>query len=128
MCKHRERVQMKRKRHAKQADNAHAQLIAIYERATQGGSDGYLTRNQKSDPSRVIAQAEDRRRRRGVKERVLRPRAQGTVSQAAPKPTRYQQLKSGQIVGYPRLMREVKQEARQSRLTRRTAFRSGVER
>ncbi len=36
---------------------------------------------------------------------------------------KYARLKSGQIVGHPRLMRHVKEDARESRLVRRDDFR-----
>jgi hypothetical protein len=79
-----------------------------------------------SEPARVakiLALAAKRRVHRGVKERVLRPRVRVPAEQSR-KPTQYVRLPSGQIVGTPRLMREVKAEARQARLARRAERRS----
>lgn len=78
-----------------------------------------------SEPQRVakiLAQAEARRQRRGIKERVFRPRRDATFSDG-PKPVEYRRLKSGQITGHPQTMRTVKQEARRTRLQRRANFR-----
>lgn len=79
-----------------------------------------------SEPLRVekiLGLAAERRERRGIKERVLRPRKKQRQDIPTPKPTQYARLRNGQIVGFPRPMREVKQEARRSRLQRRENFR-----
>lgn len=79
-----------------------------------------------SEPARVakiLALAQARRERRGTKERVLRPRHPGITFSQGLRPAQYQKLRNGQIVGHPRLMREIKQEARRTRLQRRANFR-----
>jgi hypothetical protein len=99
--------------------------MEIYDRAKQRGSDDYLTVNQPSDPVRVstiIAKSDERRERR-ARVRVLKPRRKGIAPRPTAKPTQYAKLPSGQIVGYPRPMVEVKQDARRSRLRRRKNFR-----
>lgn len=82
-----------------------------------------------SDPVRVqkiLAKAEERRQRRGIKSRVLIPRERGIqASESRPASQQYRREENGQIVGHPRLMREVKQEARRTRLMRRANHRIG---
>lgn len=79
-----------------------------------------------SDPARVakiMAQAQERRDRR-AKVRTLKPRVKGITMRATPpKVQDYRKLPSGQIVGHPLPMRTVKQEARRTRLMRRTNHR-----
>lgn len=129
MSKHRERVQLRRKRGARNSENTGygAALIDIYRRALQGGSDAYLITNQQSEPDRVAKiqhEAQERRDRRGNKARILRPRSRpAPTSESAPKSNQYARLSSGQIIGHPRPMRDVKADARRARLERRANFR-----
>ena len=117
-----------RKKKRERYDANAAAVLPIYERAKQGGSAEYLTVNQPSEPDRVakvVATADERRQRRGTKERVLTPRHPGiTIRESVPAPHQYARLKSGAIVGHPHQMNEVKAEARQSRVKRRAEFRS----
>lgn len=129
MSKHRQRVQLRRKRGAVNSERTGygAAIIDIYRRALQGGSEGYLITNQESEPERVakiLAQTQERRERCGTKERVLRPRRAIPMLPES-NPAQYKTLPSGQIIGHPKLMREVKREARQSRLARRERMREG---
>lgn len=128
MSKHRQRVQLRRKRGALNSERTGygAAILDIYRRATQGGSESYLAVNQPSDPHRVakiLGEAQARRERRGDKVRTLTPRHPGIQFRDAKPQHHYAKLPSGQIMGSPRPMREVKHEARQSRLARRKVFR-----
>lgn len=135
MSKHRERVQFRRKIAARnsEATGYGAALIDIYRRALQGGSEGYLTRNQRSDSAHVVilqSKAQTRRDARNAKRLTLHfmphpERPVARVRAVAPQPPdhHYTKLQSGQIVGDPQTMRTVKQEARRTRLQRRANFR-----
>jgi len=128
MSKHKKRVQFRRKRATANSEKTGygSALMDIYRRATQGGSEAYLTANQASEPERITKiqdEAQKRRERRGSKDRILRPRSHHALTSQSPAPSQYIKLQSGQVVGHPRPMCEVKQEARRTRLERRAVFR-----
>lgn len=122
MSRHSERRQLRRKARARTATKTSDTLMDIYDRGKGTPVE------QPSDPLRVsaiMAQAQERRERR-AKVRTLRPRAKGITLRATPSKTQnYHTLPSGQIIGHPRPMQEVKQEARRTRLMRRQNHRIG---
>lgn len=126
MSRHSERKQLRRKSRRRIADKTSDAIMAIYERAKQGGSEDYLAINQPSEPERVAkiqAEAQERRDRRPQKSRQFVPTHRAVATPKNAPRGNYKRLASGQVVGHPEPMRTVKERARQSRLRRRAAFR-----